>query len=92
MRSVCFDGLLLHDLRIFLIAIYSGPIVIAGEFTNNVSVFFGGSYFPTLCDLEMSSLNFVCVLMTLSTRLSVCRYACYLKTISSGALFRFIDS
>lgn len=24
-------------------------------------VFFGGSYLPTLCDLEMSSLNFVCV-------------------------------
>lgn len=61
MRSVCFDGLLLHYLRIFLIAIHSGPILIAGEFTNNVSCFFGGSYLPTLCDLEMSSLNFVCV-------------------------------
>lgn len=34
----------------------------------------------------------LCVLMTFSTRLSVCRYACYLKTISSGALFhRFVN-
>lgn len=66
----------------------------AGEFTNYVSCFLGrvvfayplwpGDVFTEFCCACWWHFN--------STRLSVCRYACYLKTISSGALFRFIDS